>query len=42
MKVDFRWNKPKKQILSEATGGNRTLLFMAAEAKRLMTPYVPA
>lgn len=42
MKVDFRWNKPKKQILSEATGGKRTLLFMAAEAKRLMTPYVPA
>lgn len=42
MKVDFRWDKPKKQILSEATGGNRTLLFMAAEAKRLMTPYVPA
>ena len=42
MNVDFHWNKPIPQIVTEATGGNRTLLFMAQEAKRLMTPYVPA
>lgn len=38
----MRWNKPVPQIAREATGGNRTLLFMAQEAKRLMDPYVPA
>ena len=42
MKTKFQWNKPIKQITQEATGGNRTLLFMASEAKRLMDPYVPA
>ncbi|MCI6535110.1 MAG: minor capsid protein [Lachnospiraceae bacterium] len=42
MIVDFKWNKPIVQITKEATGGNRTLLFMATEAKRLMDPYVPA
>lgn len=42
MSIDFRWNKPVKQIAKEATGGNRTLLFMANEAKRMMQPYVPA
>ena len=42
MKTNFQWNKPIKQITQEATGGNRTLLFMASEAKRLMDPYVPA
>lgn len=38
----MRWNKPIPQIVKGATGGNRTLLFMAQEAKRLMDPYVPA
>ena len=38
----MRWNKPIPQIAKEATGGNKTLLFMAQEARRLMDPYVPA
>lgn len=42
MSIDFRWNKPVVQIAKEATGGDKTLLFMANEAKRLMDPYVPA
>ncbi|CUP20694.1 Uncharacterised protein [[Eubacterium] contortum] len=42
MNVEFKWNKPIPQITKEATGGDRTLLFMANEAKRLMDPYVPA
>lgn len=41
MKIKFNWNKPEKQILESSTGGDRTLLFMANEAKRLMEPYVP-
>lgn len=42
MSVEMKWNKPINQIAKEATGGNRTLLFMANEARRLMNPYVPA
>jgi hypothetical protein len=42
MNTEFRWNKQIKQIANEAVGGNKTLLFMANEAKRLMDPYVPA
>ena len=42
MSVTFKWHKPIPQITKEALGGNRTLLFMANEAKRLMEPYVPA
>ncbi len=42
MKMDFKWNKPIPKIAKEVTGGDRTLLFMANEAKRLMDPYVPA
>ena len=42
MDIDFGWNKPIPQIAKEALGGDRTLLFMANEAKRLMDPYVPA
>lgn len=42
MSVDFRWNKLIPQIAKEALGGDRTQLFMANEAKRLMNPYVPA
>ncbi len=40
--IDFRWNQPIPWIAKEALGGDRTLLFMANEAKRLMEPYVPA
>lgn len=42
MGIDFRWNRPIPLITREALGGERTLLFMANEAKRLMEPYVPA
>lgn len=42
MKTEFHWNKPIEQIAEESTGGNRGLLFLANEAKRLMDPYVPA
>lgn len=42
MSVDFKWNRPIPLITREALGGERTLLFMANEAKRLMEPYVPA
>lgn len=42
MGTDFRWNRPIPLITREALGGERTLLFMANEAKRLMEPYVPA
>ena len=42
MSVDFRWNRPVPLITREALGGERTMLFMANEAKRLMDPYVPA
>lgn len=42
MSVDFKWNKSVVQISKEATGGDKTLLFMANEARRLMDPYVPA
>ena len=34
--VEFHWNKPIPSIVQEATGGKKTLLFMATEAKRLM------
>lgn len=42
MRIDFEWNKPIPQISEEATKGERGLLFLANEAKRLMDPYVPA
>ena len=42
MSMTFQWNKPVAAIAKEATGGNKILLFMANEAKRLMDPYVPA
>ncbi len=42
MGIEFRWNRPVPEIVKEATGGDKTLLFMANEAKRLMDPYVPA
>lgn len=42
MGIEFRWNRPVPEIVKGATGGDKTLLFMANEAKRLMDPYVPA
>lgn len=42
MGVDVKWNKPIPKIVNEAIGGDKTQLFMANEAKRLMDPYVPA
>ena len=42
MEDEFRWNKTIPQIVNESMSGERTLLFMANEAKRLMDPYVPA
>lgn len=39
--LTFRLDKSEKQILEETTGGDRALLFMANEARRLMQPYVP-
>lgn len=41
MRVDFQWNRPIQQILSDATGGKEGQNFLANEAKRLMDPYVP-
>ena len=41
MKLEFHWNASSKEILESATGGSRTKLFVANEAKRLMDPYVP-
>ena len=38
----MHWNRPIPQIVREATGDKKTLLFMAQEARRLMDPYVPA
>lgn len=42
MRIDFEWNKPEPQISGEVTKGEKGLLFLANEAKRLMDPYVPA
>lgn len=42
MITEMRWNRPIPQIVREATGDKKTLLFMAQEARRLMDPYVPA
>lgn len=42
MKLDFQWNKSKKQLAYDKTGGKKGRKFLANEAKRLMDPYVPA
>lgn len=42
MKLEFKWNKGKKQLAFEKTGGKKGRLFLANEAKKLMDPYVPA
>ena len=31
--VEFHWNKPIPSIVQEATGGKKTLLFMATDAR---------
>lgn len=40
-KISFEFNKPQKTIIEETTGGDKTQLFMANEARKLMQPYVP-
>lgn len=42
MKVEFKWYKPVSTIAIEAAAGDKGLLFLANEARRLMDPYVPA
>lgn len=42
MRLEFEWHKSIPQISGEATKGEKGLLFLANEAKRLMDPYVPA
>lgn len=42
MNLDFKWNKNKKQLAFDKTGGKKGRLFLANESKRLMDPYVPA
>lgn len=40
-KITFDWLKPVKEIIESTTGGDKTQLFMANEARKLMQPYVP-
>ena len=42
MKSEFQWDKSKKKLAFEKTGGKEGRLLYANEAKRLMDPYVPA
>lgn len=42
MNAEFEWNRPVVQIAGEVAGGRENMMFLAAEAKRLMDPYVPA
>lgn len=42
MEIEFKWERPVKQISEDVSGGKNGLLFLANEAKRLMDPYVPA
>ena len=41
MDTTIQWHRPASQIAYNRTGGDRGRLFLAAEAKRLMDPYVP-
>lgn len=41
MGVTLKWNRSLAKIAEDATGGDKTLLFMANEAVRLMDPFVP-
>ena len=38
----FAWDRHPDRIAEEVTGGDRGVLFLANEAKKLMDPYVPA
>lgn len=38
----LEWNKSPDKVVEDVTGGDKGLLFLANEAKRLMDPYVPA
>lgn len=38
----LKWNNPVKKVIERITGGEKGLLFLANERKRLMDPYVPA
>ena len=40
-KISFKFDKPEKTIIEETSGGDKTQLFMANEARKLMQPYVP-
>ena len=40
-KVTFGWNRPVEQIIRDATGGDKTALFMAETWHRLYSPFVP-
>ena len=42
MSIKIRWNRPLDDIARSRAGGDKGLLFLANEAKRLMDPYVPA
>ncbi len=41
MSVQLKWNRPIKQIVGDALGGDKTLLFMAQTYARLYNPFVP-
>lgn len=38
----FKWDRAPERVAQDVTGGDKGLLFLANEAKRLMDPYVPA
>lgn len=39
--VIFNWNRPVSQIITDVTGGDKTLKFMAVTWHRLYDPWVP-
>jgi hypothetical protein len=39
--VEFKWNRPVNQIIEDATGGEKTLRFIASTWHRLYDPFVP-
>lgn len=39
--VSFNWNKSIDQIVKDATGGDKTLLFATQDWHRLYEPFVP-
>lgn len=42
MEIEFGWDKPISEIVSDKTGGPDGLLVLANKAASLMEPYVPA